>query len=168
MGKLWLVECPSPTHTHRFRAMVAAVRLPLSWTPWGSPGRVVLSPACGGRWGGRQLFLLVLLSLILFHFIMLPELVVVPLIFRKVSSLLSLEGSHQRTCIIHQRRERLMDFWERGDGMVHMEACGHEAWGPFSRMGLLHMIASSCKNNDPFHLKSLAFLPTLESVSLSY
>jgi len=75
--------------------------------PAGAPGRgPPWDELCSdqlhvGQWRPS---LFVPLSLILFHFIMLPELVVIPFIFRKVSSLLpSLEG-------FHQRRERQMDF----------------------------------------------------------
>lgn len=52
-----------------------------------------------------------------------------------------------------------------------MEACRLEDGVRVLGMGLCHRIVSLCKrceNNDPFHLKSLAFLPTLDSISLSY
>lgn len=53
---------------------------------------------------------------------------VVPFIFTKSSSRLSLEGSHQRTHIISQVKERPMYFQGRGDKMVHMET-ESVSWG---------------------------------------
>lgn len=47
---------------------------------------------------------------------------VVPFIFRKISSLPPLEGSHQGTHIISQVKERPMYFQDTGDKMVHLEA----------------------------------------------